>query len=645
MRGNSRVLLVAAGTVFAMLVPFSATALTPGVAGAAPSPPVGPTTIYDSTSTPVLPVPSLGFEATSASEAGNLVQFAPGTPRLASSVTVTMDSWGCESGGWTGTPLPCTTTPGATFTEPITLNVYATAPSNGVGAKLVSVTKTFSIPFRPSSDLAHCPDGQTFLYAGSCVHGLPVDVTFNLGDTVLPNAVVWSVVYNTSDYGPSPYGHGTACAQTPYTGGTYDACGYDSLNLGLTVANGPSVGSDPLPGTIYWSTTVAGFYCDGGTAGTGTFRLDSSDDNGAPCWGDASPYTSAPWDIPAVQFNAVPELSVASSNTTSSYGQPVGFTVTGPPTATGSVVVSDGATAIGGCALASGSCTVTNASLTVGPHTISAAYAGGGGFPAATSAAISQSVSAVHPSAPVAAGAVPGDTTATVEWNPPSFGGGSPITGYAVTSLPAGGTCTTTGATSCVVTGLTDGTPYRFAVVASNVAGAGPPAVTRKLVEPATTGFHVYAYPPVIEQARTVEITATGAQASSRVRLSVFGHGTKKVMADAFGGAAARFYVGAYGVYAITAVNTDAVATGTLYVAKVIMPRAMSHRYQIPVTVRGAIPGSTLVVATSTDGTYTLPVPAGGKVIIDLPRAAAGSLAVTVTDDGYSLATRTITIT
>jgi hypothetical protein len=288
---------------------------------------------------------------------------------------------------------------------------------------------------------------------------------------------------------------------------------------------------------------------------------------------------------------------------------------------------------------------VTDGSLSVGPHSISASFAGGGGFPAATSASISQAVSAVHPSAPVSPGAVPGDTTATVEWNPPAFGGGSAITGYAVTSVPAGGTCTTTGATSCVVTGLTDGTPYRFAVVAANVAGAGPPALTRKLVEPATTGFHVYANPPVIEQARTVEITATGAQASSRVRLSVYGHGTRKVLSDAFGGAAARFYVGAYGAYAITAVNTDAVASGTLYVAKVIMPRSMSHRYQIPVTVRGAIPGSTLVVATSTDGTYTVPVPAGGKVIVDLPRAARGSLSVTVTDDGYSLATRSITVT
>ncbi len=42
-----------------------------------------------------------------------------------------------------------------------------------------------------------------------------------------------------------------------------------------------STGSQVHPGTIYWDSTYAGFYCDGGTGGTGTFRLDSP---GIACW-------------------------------------------------------------------------------------------------------------------------------------------------------------------------------------------------------------------------------------------------------------------------------------------------------------------------------------------------------------------------
>lgn len=74
-----------------------------------------------------------------------------------------------------------------------------------------------------------------------------------------------------------------------------------------------------------------------------------------------------------------------------------------------------------------------------------------------------------------------------IAWNPPSSTGGSPITGYTVTPVPGGGSCNVTG-TTATCTGLTNGTPYDFDVVAVNAAGnstAGSPALN---VLPYTVG-------------------------------------------------------------------------------------------------------------------------------------------------------------
>ena len=78
------------------------------------------------------------------------------------------------------------------------------------------------------------------------------------------------------------------------------------------------------------------------------------------------------------------------------------------------------------------------------------------------------------PNAPTGVTAtVASGTSATVSWTASTNDGGSPITGYTVTSS-GGQTCTTTGATTCTVTGLTGGDSYTFTVVATNAVGNSP---------------------------------------------------------------------------------------------------------------------------------------------------------------------------
>jgi len=250
-----------------------------------------PDVLYKSTVTP-LPgnLPSQPFQAQQTSEFGNRVVMTK-TAQPLGNVTVTMSSWGCQTGGGT----TCVTTKGAKFTEPITLNLYK-APSTGSivpGSLIVSVTKTFSIPYRPSADNVNCTGGAWFDGTHGCFNGLAHNIVFSLASLhiTLPQDFVFGIVYNTSQYGPDPNGCDLVAGAN---------CPADSLNVALSQdPTNVTKGSDPDFGKVFWNTATATDYCDSGAAGSGFFRLDSPT---ATCWGVNSPYTSAPFYVPAVQF-------------------------------------------------------------------------------------------------------------------------------------------------------------------------------------------------------------------------------------------------------------------------------------------------------------------------------------------------------
>ncbi len=86
-------------------------------------------------------------------------------------------------------------------------------------------------------------------------------------------------------------------------------------------------------------------------------------------------------------------------------------------------------------------------------------------------------------------GGTPGNGQVTVSWPPPAHTGGNPPEGYAATASPGGAGCTAVApATSCTVTGLTNGTPYTFTVRALHPNGEGPVSQVSAPVTPTAAG-------------------------------------------------------------------------------------------------------------------------------------------------------------
>lgn len=237
--------------------------------------------LYSSTDPGVGNIPSLGVEAYSFNQIGDEVILK----RVAkiNSVAVQLSDWACQSGTWNA--HNCLTTPGATFTTPITLNIYKASTTDGLGETtpgglLITKTKTFTIPFRPSAS-THCTGteaGEWFKNGQGCFSGLAHTIAFTLSGlhAKLPKDVVWGVSYNSDNSGLTPLGGSNAPE--------------DSLNVGL--APRVRVGHQLFPGGIFWDTRI------GSTPNTcgspfvaGDFNLDNTD----ACWAGY---------VPAAQFNA-----------------------------------------------------------------------------------------------------------------------------------------------------------------------------------------------------------------------------------------------------------------------------------------------------------------------------------------------------
>ena len=253
---NARCLLSALIVVFALSI------LTPTNATAQPQ-----TVIYNS-----IPAPLPGHVASI--DTVGLAGFGDGLNLVAvnskstlGEVKVILDSWACQSGNWGGN---CVSKPGATFSVPITISIYGVTYGNGdvptaTLSPLATITKTFAIPYRPSSTPQLCPSNTAEWYDAkerSCYNGLavPIDIDFSKDRISIPvnSRIVVMVSYNATFYGPNPIGTGTACYAT--TAG----CPYDSLNVSAD-GNGPTGLANGVGAFLDWNGVFMDFTTNAAT--------------------------------------------------------------------------------------------------------------------------------------------------------------------------------------------------------------------------------------------------------------------------------------------------------------------------------------------------------------------------------------------
>jgi len=157
------------------------------------------------------------------------------------------------------------TTPGTSYTHPITLNLYAVDNSGSdpaLGASFATKTVTASVPFRPSHDSAICTavgsgsnDGETPAtnipfggkwfdpVLGFCVNGFNFVVSFDFSGMgiTLPEELIYGVAFDTNVSGNPP------------VGAPGDS---DSLNFAV-IFGAPSIGTDVEVGAHFWDTSAA----------------------------------------------------------------------------------------------------------------------------------------------------------------------------------------------------------------------------------------------------------------------------------------------------------------------------------------------------------------------------------------------------
>ena len=268
---------------------------------------------------------------------------------------------------------------------------------------------------------------------------------------------------------------------------------------------------------------------------------------------------------------------------------------------------------------------------------------------------------ATAPGAPTNVLAVAGNNSANLRWTAPASNGGSAITGYSIrvtlssTGAQVGALRTAAAnANTLLVTGLSNGTTYRFTVTATNAVGSTASALSAPLTLPATVpGAPTIGTPTRGNGSATVRWTAPNNGGSAITGYSVRGvntAGTTVGLLRPAGAAATSLVVTGLTngqAYRFSVTATNAVGTGA--------PSALSTAVT-PATVPGAP-----VIGTATAGAavgapinatarWTPPASTGGSAITGyrvsaLRMSAAGAVLATTTSAVQPSTARSLVMT
>jgi hypothetical protein len=195
-------------------------------------------------------VTSRGFECCQTHEFGDQIVLG-GTGRKLQSMSAVFVSWGCEDGSWNNGD--CATTVGATFPVALTFTIYDD-DGGSPGAVLAESTQIVNVLYRPSAS-AKCGDGRWYNTKDKlCYNGFAqtIEMVFPNQASTLPDAVIWSVSFNTTTAGYEPLGV-QAC------NGESGGCGHDSLNVGaFSAPNAPYVGIDVDDDEVFLNGAIVG---------------------------------------------------------------------------------------------------------------------------------------------------------------------------------------------------------------------------------------------------------------------------------------------------------------------------------------------------------------------------------------------------
>ncbi len=234
----------------------------------------------------------------------------------------------------------------------------------------------------------------------------------------------------------------------------------------------------------------------GALTGTVT-KISTGTDAGSGQIFASPPHT--PYIAPSVVAGAESAtVAVATNEVSAIYGTPTSYTVTAVEDASKSCTVTVPATSCQISGLTSGTSYSFTSRANLNTWQTAASPPSSSVTPTLT-----------PPSAPPAPTAIAGDGKATVTV---AAGSGNTPASYTVTASPGGRTCTVTGAAgSCLVSGLTNGTGYRFTATATNAGGTSSSSAASSAVTPRA---------PLTVQRLKAKVGRASAYLSSRATVS-----------------------------------------------------------------------------------------------------------------------------